>query len=131
MKKFFETFIIISTLFFCAGMRKIDGNFCEKAFNLDMLKIQKYDTLEKFSEYFNFEENCWTSDYINSEENFQMNIPLRDNDVNIYLEFRYGRIEKLECSIKNIKLPCNTIDNPNIKLNKNLQILNIYNDRSR
>ncbi len=131
MKKFiFKVIIILICLCLC-GMRKIGGEYCKKAQNYEMTKIQQYDTLERFSEFFDFKENCWTSEEVIDEDYFKMDIPLKDNDIKIHIEFRYGRIQELNCFMKDVKIPCDTINNPKIKLNNNLQILQKYTDRSR
>ena len=131
MKKLFEILVIISLSLLICSMRKIGSEYCRKADPIDMVKVQKYDTLERFSEFFNFNENCWTSEQIIDETYFQMDIPIRDNDIKMRIEFRYGRIQKLDCFMKDIKIPCDTIDNPKIKLNNNLQALQKYTQRSR
>ena len=118
-------------IIFLPALNKIGGEFCYKADPIDMVKIQQYDDLERFSEYFNFRTNCWTSEKIIDEDYFEMDIPLRDNNIKMHVEFRYGRIQKLDCFMENVKIPCNTIDNPKIKLNDNLQVLQKYSERSR
>lgn len=123
--------IIIFTILFCCSMRKIGGEFCYKADPLNLSKIQLYDTLERFSEYFNFKENCWTSEQIITDEYFQMDIPLRDDDIKMHIEFRYGRIQKMECFAKTIKIPCEEMEHPNLKLTNNLEILRKYSEHTR
>ena len=126
-----KVLLLILFLITLPGLRKVDGDYCRKADPIDMVKIQQYDTLERFSEYFNFKENCWTSEEIIDEDYFQMDIPVRDNNIKMHVEFRYGRIQKLDCFMKDVKIPCDTIDNPKIKLNNNLQVLQKYTQRSR
>lgn len=113
------------------GLKKVGGDYCINANATDMVRVQQYDTLERFSEVFDFSENCWTSEEIIDETQFQMDIPLRDNDIKMHLEFRYGYIQKLECFMKDVKIPCDTITNPKIKLNNNLQVLQKYTQRNR
>ncbi len=126
-----KVLLLILFLTILPGLNKIGGEYCRKVDPIDMVKVQQYDTLEKFSEFFNFDENCWTSEQIIDETYFQMDIPIRDNDIKMHVEFRYGRIQKLDCFMKDIKIPCDTIDNPKIKLNNNLQVLLKYAQRSR
>lgn len=123
--------LLIISLVILPGLRKVGGDYCINANATDMIKVQQYDTLERFSEYFNFKENCWTSEEVIDEDYFQMDIPLRDNDIKMYIEFRYGNIQKLECFMKDVKIPCDTITNPKMKLNNNLQELLKYSQRSR
>jgi hypothetical protein len=113
------------------SMRKIDSVSCNKAANYNMRYVRKSQTLEEFSEYFNFEENCWTSEEVRDEDFFKLDIPLREYDITMKLEFRYGKISEQECFMKKVKIPCDTIENPKVKLNNNLQVLQKYMDRVR
>ena len=108
------------------GMRKIGGEYCRNTNALDMSKVKLYDTFERFSEYFDMKENCWTSEQIVDDTYFQMDIPLRDDIIKIHIEFRYGKIEKMNCYQDKIKINCDDIEHPNTKLNNNLLILQQY-----
>lgn len=123
--------IILFCFLFCTSMKIVNRNSCINISNFEMSKLQAGDTFDRFSENFDIEQNCWTSQEIYNDQWFKIEIPLLEHNVKVTITFKYDKIEKMECQAGNIRIDCSEIEHPNLKAAKNRQILQQYMEKVR